>query len=272
MPSSKPHDSYLARPGLPPGLCPSPIHAAVASRPRGLALAMSVLVWAGAAGASWWLALKAAQNLARHRTPTLAVRVQLAEPPDPEEILVRHPVLRAGDAPEAGGPVNLDYYSMDPRALPLPEAPRSTDFNLIYAPEVVNNPANRAGLTGVGPGLQSGGLGVGAGAANGSATGVPGRPGEGEVVPLKDVDMDDFVVPKYPGRAVDHNISGDVVVRVTIDEMGKIVQHEIHAGHPAFHEEVDKVMPRWRFRPVRRKGKPVRATFEVVIRFKLMGA
>ena len=248
-------------PDLPPGLCPNPIRASVPDPSRGLALVMATLCWAGLGAGCWVQTLNAKRSQLKPAAPPLAIRVQIAEEPAAERVIPVQTLARASTPEDSGGPLNLDLYSEDPRALPLPEAPRPSEFNLIYAPEAVANPANRAGQGATGPGF--GGHGTGSGAMLAS----PPRPGEGEVVPMQEVGMDDFLPPKYPARAVDAHVSGDVVVRVTIDEKGRIVQHEIHAGHPAFHEEVDKVMPRWRFRPVRRNGVAIRATFEVLIRF-----
>lgn len=48
-----------------------------------------------------------------------------------------------------------------------------------------------------------------------------------------------------------------IVVRVLIDERGRVTDARIHQGNPAFDQAVLRAIKQWRFEPAKRKGKPV---------------
>ena len=85
------------------------------------------------------------------------------------------------------------------------------------------------------------------------------------------VGYQDYIPPIYPLAARIAHVSGDVVIEVTIDTKGKPIKWNIIEGHPSLAAASLDVLPRWRFIPIKHKGESVNATFEVRIRFTLLG-
>jgi len=122
-----------------------------------------------------------------------------------------------------------------------------------------------------------GGAGNGPGSGNGTGFGrgrgstlIHSASGEGLQVADGSVEARDYINPEYPQAARLANISGDVIIEVTIDENGKPIKWKVLDGHPCLVAASLDVLPRWRFIPVRFKGKKVQATFEVSMRFTLI--
>jgi TonB family protein len=64
----------------------------------------------------------------------------------------------------------------------------------------------------------------------------------------------------YPAVLRDSRVSGRVVIEVTVDEDGRVVEGSarvLEASHPAFGEAVLRAVDRFRFRPAKMAGVPV---------------
>ncbi len=79
------------------------------------------------------------------------------------------------------------------------------------------------------------------------------------------------VPPPYPYLARRRGIQGAVTVRFLVDTQGVVRRLSIIKAEPegVFEESVLKTVPRWRFAPGIREGKPAGTWVETVIRFKL---
>jgi len=123
-----------------------------------------------------------------------------------------------------------------------------TDFNP-FAP-----------LTAGGRGGRPGGLGGG----KAEAFPVPETPPE----PLR------MEQPVYPPGARRRGFEGTVVVRVTVDETGKVVGAIVERSDAPqeLRESALQAARRWLFRPARLRGKPVRAECSIPFRFAAGGS
>ncbi len=66
--------------------------------------------------------------------------------------------------------------------------------------------------------------------------------------------------PEYPQKALSSGLRGKVVILAYVDDAGKVRKWKIAREEPldlGFADEVGKVIPRWRFEPARRDGKPI---------------
>ncbi len=79
------------------------------------------------------------------------------------------------------------------------------------------------------------------------------------------------IPPQYPQVALRRGIEGQVVVRLLIDERGKVEDVQVLRveGHPSFREAVLDVVHKWTFRPARHGGRPVKVWGIKRIRFEL---
>lgn len=77
--------------------------------------------------------------------------------------------------------------------------------------------------------------------------------------------------PPYPYTARRRGIQGAVLVRFLVDEKGHVQHLEIMRAKPpgVFEETVLRTVPRWRFRPGRKDGRPVATWVETTIKFEL---
>jgi len=75
--------------------------------------------------------------------------------------------------------------------------------------------------------------------------------------------------PTYPSAERRRGIEGDVVVKVLIDERGRVIDANVVRGRDGFAEAVLDVVRRWRFTPGRHRGKPVKVWGVKTIRFQL---
>lgn len=60
----------------------------------------------------------------------------------------------------------------------------------------------------------------------------------------------------------------EVVVELTIDATGAVVEARVVQGEPPFSDTVLRVAPKWRFTPARRAGRPVPARFRYRVEFE----
>jgi TonB family protein len=79
----------------------------------------------------------------------------------------------------------------------------------------------------------------------------------------------DAVKPKYPAQAMSMRAEGEVLVRVGLDENGKVLEAKASNGHPALRAAAESAVKMSKFRPVTRNGKPVKATGFMTYRFVL---
>jgi protein TonB len=76
--------------------------------------------------------------------------------------------------------------------------------------------------------------------------------------------------PSYTRRAIRDNVSGAVVLRVVIDERGRVAVLKVLRSIPELDEEAIRVVEAdWRFRPATRNGRPIPALSDLVVRFNL---
>lgn len=75
--------------------------------------------------------------------------------------------------------------------------------------------------------------------------------------------------PDYPIEAKQRRLAGKVVVRVLVNEAGKVVEAERLCGHPILGEAAVRAVYKWRFSPTTLNGQPVRVTGTVTVGFVL---
>ncbi len=77
--------------------------------------------------------------------------------------------------------------------------------------------------------------------------------------------------PDYPAEAIARGIEGTVVLRLTIDEQGRVIEVEVarSSGHAILDEAAVAAVRSWRGRPARRGGRDVRIRQLLPIRFRL---
>jgi protein TonB len=76
--------------------------------------------------------------------------------------------------------------------------------------------------------------------------------------------------PSYTQEAIRDNVTGAVVLRVVIDEHGRVRVLQVVRSVPALDEEAIRVVEsRWRFQPATKNGRPVPTLSDLVVRFNL---
>lgn len=73
--------------------------------------------------------------------------------------------------------------------------------------------------------------------------------------------------PKYPKAARESGASGTVVVRVLIDENGKVISAEAVSGHPDLREASEEAASRAEFTPTTLEGRPVKVSGTIQYNF-----
>lgn len=76
-------------------------------------------------------------------------------------------------------------------------------------------------------------------------------------------------MPAYPEEARKQGIEAVVIVKLIIDEAGRLEDVKIAKGHPLFDEVVLAAIRSWTFEPATLEGKPVRMAKLVKIPFRL---
>jgi len=184
-----------------------------------------------------------------------------------------------GSSPRPRGPAPARSESVlrafQPSApVPLPELASPRDLDL--SSRVLE------ALPAPGPAGTEGGSGTGSGTGPGSGSG-PGRGtgrshgllssarSDGAVdTVMADMAIEHQEVPDYPALARDARQTGDVLVELTIDEQGVPIKWEVvELAFPVFLQPVLKVLPLWRFKPVRVQGQRLKAVFRLTFRFTL---
>lgn len=76
------------------------------------------------------------------------------------------------------------------------------------------------------------------------------------------------ILPSYPDELRKRGVSGEIGLRLTIDEKGNVQKVEVLKGlHPYLDYSAVQAFMRWTFEPVLRKEKPVRAKFDYAFNF-----
>jgi protein TonB len=76
--------------------------------------------------------------------------------------------------------------------------------------------------------------------------------------------------PSYTRQAIRDNVTGTVVLRVVIDEQGKVQVLKVLRSIPELDDEAIRVVEsRWRFHPATKNGRPVPTLSDLVVRFNL---
>lgn len=65
------------------------------------------------------------------------------------------------------------------------------------------------------------------------------------------------VTPVYPSIARQINASGEVLVAITIDEVGRVIEAKATNGHPVLRTAAEEAAKKWVFKPTLLDGKPV---------------
>ena len=75
--------------------------------------------------------------------------------------------------------------------------------------------------------------------------------------------------PEYPAIAKAARASGTVVVRLTVDESGRVSEAVAESGHPLLQQSAASAVRQWRFTPTLLSGQPVKVTGVVTVNFNL---
>ena len=73
--------------------------------------------------------------------------------------------------------------------------------------------------------------------------------------------------PSYPPGARQGRISGSVIVQVTVDESGKVINARTLCGHDYFARTSEEAARRWRFTPTMVNGVPVKVVGTITFNF-----
>jgi bla regulator protein BlaR1 len=75
--------------------------------------------------------------------------------------------------------------------------------------------------------------------------------------------------PAYPAQAKEQKIQGTVVVELIVDKTGMPIKVEALEGPAELRETAENYARKWRFAPVKQKGKPVQVSFKLTMPFRL---
>lgn len=176
---------------------------------------------------------------------------------------------------------------LEPEVLPAYNVATATDSSIALVSAITNsaetvgasisvssgNDANDLGTglggTGTGNGLGSSGNGFGHGSGNGNGSG-----SYGTVVALTQASYRDTPRPSYPESARRDGREGRVLLRVLVDDQGRIKQVDINSssGNAALDRAAAEAIKRWRFHPARYGDKPVESWLRIPIEFRLADA
>jgi TonB family protein len=97
-----------------------------------------------------------------------------------------------------------------------------------------------------------------------------------EAVTFEEGEVDEPVQPlnlppvPFPDKARELGVEGILEALLVVNESGQVSSIEIVTSpHPSITEQARKVMQRWRFKPARKSGIPVRMRVKQVIEFSL---
>jgi TonB family protein len=79
------------------------------------------------------------------------------------------------------------------------------------------------------------------------------------------------VQPKYPGKARENGIQGQVVLRAVINKQGDIADLAVVSGDPLLAKSAVKAVKQWKYKPYLLLGNPVEVDTEILVNFTLSG-
>ena len=77
------------------------------------------------------------------------------------------------------------------------------------------------------------------------------------------------VEPTYPSVARSSQVSGSVVIEITIDESGTVTSARAISGHPLLREAAVNAARQWRFKPALVNGVPIKVIGNITFNFVL---
>lgn len=87
---------------------------------------------------------------------------------------------------------------------------------------------------------------------------------QNEIIPIK------TCFPKYPDDLLDAGIEGSSMIDFLVDEKGRVKDIKIaYSSHPDFDAVSVKCIKKWRFAPIMKEGKPVKAWLRQIFMFKM---
>jgi protein TonB len=157
------------------------------------------------------------------------------------------------------------------REQPVLVAPALETLHPLTAPQGEGDPAGSPlGVPEGVPGGVEGGV-VG-GEVGGVLGGVVGGMGTGPV-PVMDYDRPPRLVrlvrPEYPPDAFVQKVEGTVVIRILIDEDGRVVQARVVQSVPLLDQAALRAVRAWVFKPALRSGRPVASEANAPVRFTI---
>lgn len=99
----------------------------------------------------------------------------------------------------------------------------------------------------------------------------PPPPGSSASSSNAEAELSVYVEPDYPSVARAAGIEGEVVLRVRVDDAGRVVEIELVSTDSGdlFTEAAQRAVREWRFHPAVRNGSPVASWVIVPLRFRL---
>jgi periplasmic protein TonB len=76
------------------------------------------------------------------------------------------------------------------------------------------------------------------------------------------------VIPAYPASAKQFNVQGDVQIRTTIDEFGRVKQMKVISGPSLLQRAAMDALRQWKYEPTKLDGKPVPVEIVVTVKFR----
>jgi protein TonB len=86
------------------------------------------------------------------------------------------------------------------------------------------------------------------------------------------IDYERAPLPPYPRAELQRGVQGTVILRIAVDEQGRVLQVDIEqsSGHRRLDRAAQQQVARhWRFKPALRDGRPVAGWVRVPIEFSL---
>jgi len=262
---------------LPPHLIPNPVRDQFDPPSKWMSLAVSGIAWVAIGGLVFGMVLYCrAKRQAIPKTVSLVFDQNNASDSSDTQENTTHDSPQSTDAGEGESDSAITQNAPEDGAAVAAMLPDDSAelLSIPTVPMLLGMPMNTPGAT-----SQAGGIHAGTG--SGKATHV-GHSGQGNPLGLisgglggESVSLDNLSVlyqeiPKYPARAVDRCLAGEVLAEVVINEKGVPIKVVIVSSvDPVFEPEVERALLEWRFRPVVVKSQKVRANFRICFRFVL---
>ena len=76
------------------------------------------------------------------------------------------------------------------------------------------------------------------------------------------------VEPAYPEEAKNNGVQGDVILAVTVDKQGNVINSKVVSGHPLLAEAALNAVKQWKYKPYLLNDEPVEFQSTVRIQFR----